>query len=150
MEIPWEPFVYSLQHMYLPPSVHRSISWLITDHDARNREYQELMHAYLHLTAGRLADASPCYMDIWGSYIPSMAFGENGSLALLDAMVAVAALHIAHIQNDSGKAKERALIHYTTALQHHRNPETLYAPNDAVFATSLLFAYYEVPLSRQC
>src|SRR5947207_180956 len=86
-EIPWTPFVYSLHHMYMPPHVHQSISWLISDHDSRNREYQELMQAYLHVSADRMADISPCYMDIWRSYIPSMAFGEGGSVGLLSALV---------------------------------------------------------------
>jgi hypothetical protein len=128
----------------MPASVHKSISWLIADHDARNREYQELMHAYLHLTVDRLADSSPSYMDMWRSYIPSMAFGENGSLALLDAMCALAALHIAPLQSDPEKGKDRAMAHYTTAIQHHHNPESLFALDDAVLATSLLFAHYEV------
>ena len=145
-EIPWTPFVYSLRHMYMPAQVHKGISWLISDHDARNREYQELMHAYLHLTADRLAEASPCYMDIWHSYIPSMAFGANGSLALLNALCAFAALHIAPLQYEEEKGKERAMGLYIIALRHHHNPDNLFAQqlDDAVLATAVIFAHYEV------
>ena len=145
-EIPWTPFVYSLRHMYMPAQVHKSISWLISDHDARNREYQELIHAYLHLTADRLAEASPCYMDIWHSYIPSMAFGSNGSLGLLNALCAFAALHIAPLQYEQEKGKERALGLYITALRHHHDSDNLFAKqlDDSVLATALIFAHYEV------
>ena len=129
----------------MPAKVHNSISWLISDHDSRNREYQELMHAYLHLTADRLADTSPAYIDIWRSYIPSMAFGTNGSLALLNALVSLAALHIAPLQTDVEKGKERAMGHYVTALHHYRGINTSATQlNDAAFATSLIFAHYEV------
>jgi predicted component of type VI protein secretion system len=85
-------------------------------------------------------------MDIWRSYIPSMAFGQGGSLALLNAMVALAAMHIAPLQADPEKAKERAMAHYTTALKHHRNNDSFYLLDDAVLATSLIFAHYEVVL----
>ena len=143
-EIQLTPFVYSLGHMYMPPHVHQSIAWVISDHDARNREYQELMHAYIHVSADRLADISPCYMDIWRSYIPSMAFGPNGSLPLLGAMCALAALHISSSQNDRGK--ERAWVHYHTAVSYLRLSENLFAPelDDAVLATALILAHYEV------
>lgn len=145
-EIPWRPFVYSLHHMYMPVQVHKSISWLISDHDARNREYQELMQAYLHISADRMADISPCYMDIWRSYIPSMAFGPNANLALLNAMVALAAMHIAPLQRDSDKGRDRAFAYYTVALGFHHNPENFFAVqiDDSVLATSLIFAHYEV------
>lgn len=130
----------------MPAKVHKSLSWLISDHDARNREYQELMHAYLHLTAARLADATPCYTDIWHSYVPSMAFGANGSLGLLNALCAFAALHIAPLQSEPEKGKERALGLYITALRHHHSDENLFAAqlDDAVLATALIFAHYEV------
>ena len=132
--------------MYMPAAVHNSISWLISDHDARNREYQELMHAYLHLSADRLG-ASPCYMDIWRSYIPSMAFGAEGSLALLEAMCAMAALHIAPLQHDSDRGRIRGHEHYGLALLHHMQnfDRDMTLLNDAVLATALIFAHYEVP-----
>jgi Fungal specific transcription factor domain len=139
--------------MYMPEPVHRSISWLITDHNARNREFQELIDIYLSVTAPRLADTSPCYMSIWHSYIPSMAFGPDGSLALLHALVALAALHVTPFQTDQEKGKQRALGHYVIALEHHRNPDSLFAPrlDDAVLATSLVFAHFEVVASsRKC
>jgi Fungal specific transcription factor domain len=144
-EIPWTPFVYSLRHMYMPEPVHKSIAWLIADHDARNREYQELMHAYLHLSADRLADITPCYMDIWRSYIPSMAFDMDKSHGLLSALVAFAALHIAPLQSDHEKGKDRAMGHYITALSWLREPQTLARLDDAVLATTLILAHFEVP-----
>jgi hypothetical protein len=145
-EVPVVPFVYSLQQMFMPEAVHRSISWLITDHDTRNREFQELIDVYLKITAPTLADTSPCYMSIWHTYIPSMAFGPDGSLALLHALVALAALQIVPFQNDPEKAKQRALGHYVIGLGHQHNPESLLGPrlDDAVLATSLLFAHFEV------
>jgi len=132
--------------MYMPAKVHHSISWLISDHDARNRSYQELMHAYLHLSADRLADATPCYLDIWHSYVPSMAFGTDGSLGLLNALCALAAFHIAPLQYEPERGRERALGHYITALRHHQDPDNLFAAklDDAVLATALVFAHYEV------
>ena len=132
--------------MYMPAKVHHSISWLISDHDARNRSYQELMHAYLHLSADRLADATPCYLDIWHSYVPSMAFGTNGSLGLLNALCALAAFQIAPLQYEPERGRERALGHYITALRHHHDPDNLFAPrlDEAVLATALVFAHYEV------
>ena len=138
------PFVYSIQHMFMPPVVHRSLASVYSDHDVRNRHYQELMHAYLHLTADRLADMSPCYIDFWRTYIPSMAFGPNGSLALLNAMVALAALHIAPLQADDTRGKLRAWEFYHLALQHHRTAPDHSAPDDWMLATSLILAHYEV------
>jgi hypothetical protein len=85
-------------------------------------------------------------MDIWRSYIPSMAFSTNGSLALLNAMVALAAFQIAPLQKDSDRGRQRALGHYITALRHHHDSDNLFAVqlDDAVLATSLIFAHYEV------
>lgn len=138
------PFVYSIQHMFMPPVVHRSLATVYSDHDVRNRHYQELMHAYLHLTADRLADMSPCYIDFWRTYIPSMAFGPNGSLALLNAMVALAALHIAPLQADDTRGKLRAWEFYHLALQNHRQAPDHGPPDDWMLATSLILAHYEV------
>ena len=75
-----------------------------------------------------------------------MAFGPDGNLALLHALVALAALQVAPFQNDPERANQRALGHYVIALQHHRNPDSLFAPrlDDAVLATSLVFAHFEV------
>ena len=139
------PFVYSIHHMFMSPAVHTSLSMVYADHDERNRHYQELMHAYLHLTADRLADISPCYIDIWRTYIPSMAFGPNGSLALLNAMVALAALHIAPLQADDKRGKIRAWEFYQLALQFQReNTSSPRTPDDWMLATSLILAHYEV------
>lgn len=147
-EIPWRPFVYSLEYMYMPRQVHKSISWLISDSGVRNRLYQEFVNAYLHETADRLSHSSPCYIDLWRSYIPSMAFGTNGSTALLNALVALAALQIAPRQADPEKGKERALGFYITALQNYRQTVGLIPAGgditDASLATTLIFAQFEV------
>lgn len=133
-----------MQHMFMTPQIHRGISWQITDHDARNREYQELLHTYLHITADRMADISPSYLDAWRSYIPSMAFGPNGHPALLEALVALAAIHLAPLQKDPERARKRASLHYHAALRYQRDDDFLYRLDDAVLATALVCAHYEV------
>ena len=75
-----------------------------------------------------------------------MAFGEGGSVGLLSALVALAALHIAPLQPDWDKGKERALGHYITAIAHLRESDNLLAVEltDATLATALILAHYEV------
>jgi len=137
------PFIYNLNHMFMPEEAHESIALWIPDHDARNREYQELMHTYLHLSAVRMADISPCYMDIWRSYIPSLALGPKGFLPLLGAMCALAALHMTSSQVDGYEA--RAMVHYHTAVSNLKLEKNLFPIDDAVLATVLILAHYEVP-----
>lgn len=145
-EVPWTSFVYSTQHIDMPKQVHKSISWMISEHESRQREYQELMDTYFHVTVDRLADISPCYMDIWRSYIPSMAFGPKGSPALLNAIVALSSLHIAPLQTDHEKGRLRAMGFYYTARRLHGDSGDLLEQQlgGAVLATALIFAHFEV------
>jgi hypothetical protein len=137
--------------MSLPPlSNQQNISWIISEHQSLNRGYQELMHFYIHETARRLAAYSPCYVDLWTAYIPTMAFGQNGSRALLNAMVALAALQLAPLQGDPDRGRERARRYYAAALQDHYSLEgdQKVEADDAVLATKLLFAHFEVPVLK--
>lgn len=142
---PEAPFIYSARRMSLPPSIHRShIAWIISDDKSLNRGYQELMHAYIHVTADRLAGFSPCYIELWRSYVPTMAFGPHGSGALLNAMVALAALHIAPLQQDPNRGRDRAARYYSAALKEYHDIDLKGQFNDAALATVLLFAHFEV------
>src|SRR5437762_7657019 len=109
------PFVYSIRNMRLPPSIHRSLNWITS-----SRNYQELIHVYIHKSAARLDAYSPNYIELWRSYVPTMAFGSNGSVALLNAMAALAALQIAPFQRDAQIGYERAKRYYVAALQDHQ------------------------------
>jgi len=144
------PFIYSARQMSLPPlSKHQNIAWIISEHQSLNRGYQELMHFYIHETATRLAAYSPCYVDLWRLYIPTMAFGPRGSGALLNAMVALAALQLAPLQRDPDRGRERARRYYAAALQDHHSlgGDQKGEADDAVLATKLLFAHFEVLLN---
>lgn len=140
------PFIYSAQHMSLPLSIRRNIPWITLANGSRDG-YQELMHAYIHKAADRLAAISPCYIELWRSYVPTMAFGPQGSGALLNAMVALAAWHIASSQRDPDRGHERATRYYFAGLQeHHRLDADGKIYDDAGLATLLLFAQFEVTL----
>src|SRR5271154_3623273 len=141
------PFIYSARHMTLPVSIHKSIAWIIPDTESRSRGYQELMHAYLHQTADRLAACSPCYIELWRSYVPTLAFGLHGSGALLNAMVALAALHLAPLLQEPPKGRERAVRYYFVALQEYHDMKRSDQLTDAGLATVLLFAHFEVSVS---
>lgn len=113
------------------------MTWIIPDSESRNRGYEELMHAYIHRTADRLAACSPCYIELWRSYIPTMAFGVHGSGALLNAMVALSALHLAPLQQDHTKGKERAVRYYLVASQEYHDMKRSDQLSDAALATVL-------------
>ena len=75
-----------------------------------------------------------------------MAFGPHGSGPLLNAMVALTSLQLAPSQHDSERGRERALRYYVAALQEHQalDPVRKGQLDDAVLATVLLFAHFEV------
>jgi len=130
--------------MYLPARIHESMSTILADNTVYNWEYQELLHTYLHLTADRLSDISPCYMDIWRSYIPAMAFGgADGSTGLLNALITFAAVHVLPLQNDRDKSEQRIRMYYGAALSASRSG-LIY--DDARLATMLILAHIEVRL----
>jgi hypothetical protein len=134
--------------MSLPLKIYKNIAWIKSENESLNRGYQELMHAYIYQTADRLAACSPCYIELWRSYIPTMAFGPRGSGALLNAMVALAALQIAPLQRDPDIGRERAMRYYVAALQdnHSMDGDRNREPDDAMLATVLLFAHFEVAI----
>jgi hypothetical protein len=141
-EIAWTPFIYSLHHMYLPARIHESLSTMLSDNVDYNWEYQELLHTYFHITADRLADISPCYMDIWRSYIPAMAFSESdGSKGLLNAMITFAAVHVLPLQMDRARSHRRIHQYYGAALSACRS-NLVY--DDVHLATILMLAHIEV------
>jgi len=72
-----------------------------------------------------------------------MAFGPTGSLCLLSAMMAMAALHIARLQSDPDRGRERAVAHYTIAVGNMFAAD-VNVLDDAVLATALILAHYEV------
>lgn len=75
-----------------------------------------------------------------------MAFGESGSLPLLNAIAAITALQIAPLQRDPEKGRERAERYYFAALEHHHILDTPRKSelDDAMIATAMLLAHYDV------
>jgi len=140
-----KPFVYSIRNMQLPPSIHKSLNWVNS-----NRNYQELLHVYIHKSAPRLDAYSPNYIELWRSYVPAMAFGPNGSPALLNAMAALAALQIAPFQRDPQNGYDRAERYYIAALQDHQILDSVQKDDleDSMLATALLMAHYEVTCAK--
>jgi serine/threonine protein kinase len=139
------PFIYSASQIDLPPAICKNMSWIAGD-EFSNRSYQQLLHAYIHVTAPRLDASSPCYFELWRSYVPAMAFGSKGSLALLNAISAVTAIQIAPLQRDPEKGRERAERYYFASLEDHHVLDTPQKSelNDAMIATSMLLAHYDV------
>lgn len=143
---PQNPFFYSPGNMILPQAIYKNMSWIIAGDEFSNRSYQELLHAYIHVTAPRLDGSSPCYFELWRSYVPAMAFGHRGSLPLLNAIAAIAALQIAPLQRDPEKGRERAERYYFAALEHHHILDTPRKSelDDSMIATAMLLAHYDV------
>jgi len=130
-----------MRNMTLPPSIYKSLNWMTS-----NRNYQELFHTYLHKSAPRLDAYSPTYIELWRTYVPAMAFGQNGSAPLLNSMAALAAIQMARFQRDPQSGYDRAERYYIAALQDHQILDLDQQDNldDAMLATALLLAHYEV------
>jgi hypothetical protein len=141
-----KPFVYSVRNMQLPLSIHKSLNWVNS-----SRNYEELLHVYIHKSAPRLDSYSPNYIELWRSYVPAMAFGPNGSAALLNAMAALAALQLAPFQRDPPNGYDRAERYYIAALQDHQILDSVEKDDldDSMLATALLLAHYEAHLKNQ-
>ena len=139
------PFFYAASRLVLPP-LSKNISLIISDNEFSNRSYQELLHAYFHISAGRLDAYSPCSFELWRTYVPAMALGVDGSQALLNAIGALAALQITPLQRNQERGRERAQRYYLAALKDHHVFDTpgKYRLSDAMIATSMLLAHYEV------
>ena len=130
--------------MYLPARIHESMSTIFSDNVVYNWEYQELLCTYLRMTASRLSDISPCYIDIWRTDIPAMALGRaEGSIGLLNALITFAAVHVLPLQNDRDKSEQRIRMYYGAALSASRSGLVY---DDARLATMLILAHIEVRL----
>ncbi|EPS44609.1 hypothetical protein H072_1393 [Dactylellina haptotyla CBS 200.50] len=102
-----------------------------------------LLQAYLAVTAPRLQYTSPSYINLWSKYIPSMA---QESPALMEAMLAFAALQVGLRDNDQRYLMVEAPTHYHRALMAHgqalgaQESMTSYAP----LATAILMGMFEL------
>ncbi|KAJ6264663.1 hypothetical protein Dda_0812 [Drechslerella dactyloides] len=104
---------------------------------------QYLLQAYLAVTAPRLQYTSPSYINLWSKYIPAMA---QESPALMEAMLAFAALQVGLRDNDYNYLTVEAPTHYHRALMAHgkalaeQESMTSYAP----LATAILMGMFEL------
>ncbi|KAF3906332.1 hypothetical protein ABW20_dc0103746 [Dactylellina cionopaga] len=102
-----------------------------------------LLQAYLAVTAPRLQYTSPSYINLWSKYIPAMA---QDSPALMEAMLAFAALQVGLRDNDQRYLVVEAPTHYHKALMAHgkalaeNEAMTSYAP----LATAILMGLFEL------
>lgn len=110
-----------------------------------------LLQAYLAVTAPRLQYTSPSYVNIWTKYLPSMA---QESPALMEAMLALAALQVGLRDNDQTYLTVEAPTHYHRALMAHgkalQDPDV--TSKEAPLATAILMGMFEVSpdsLTRQ-
>jgi len=130
--------------MYLPARIHESMSTIFSDNVVYNWEYQELLCTYLRMTASRLSDISPCYIDIWRTDIPAMALGRaEGSIGLLNALITFAAVHVLPMKFDREESERRILMYYGAALRASQSGSTY---DDARLAAMLVLAHIEVRL----
>ncbi|EWC45565.1 hypothetical protein DRE_05423 [Drechslerella stenobrocha 248] len=102
-----------------------------------------LLQAYLAVTAPRLQYTSPSYINLWSRYIPAMA---QESPALMEAMLAFAALQVGLRDDDPKYLTVEAPTHYHRALMAHgkalaeQQSMTSYAP----LATAILMGMFEL------
>jgi len=103
---------------------------------------RELLQAYLDISAKRLADTSPSYVDLFRKYIPAMAYD---STALMEGILALAAIQIGLMRRDPRIAVDAA-SHYHKSLKSHF--KAVADPNsrsqDSLLATSIILGHYEV------
>lgn len=106
---------------------------------------QELLTIYLELSAKRLADTSPSYIDLFRKYIPAMA---HDSPALMEGILALAALQTGLMRKDSRIMTLEAASHYQKSLKGHyravSNPDFRMKDTDSLLATSIILSHYEV------
>lgn len=103
---------------------------------------RELLQAYLDISAKRLADTSPSYVDLFRKYIPAMAYDSTG---LMEGILALAAIQIGLMRRDPRIAVDAA-SHYHKSLKSHF--KAVADPNsrseDSLLATSIILGHYEV------
>ncbi|CUS08127.1 unnamed protein product [Tuber aestivum] len=104
---------------------------------------RELLQAYLDISAKRLADTSPSYVDLFRKYIPAMAYDSTG---LMEGILALAAIQIGLMRKDTRIVAVDAASHYHKALKAHFN--AVADPNsrskDSLLATSIILGHYEI------
>lgn len=104
-----------------------------------------LLEIYLKLSAKRLADTSPSYIDLFRKYIPAMA---HNSPALMEGILALAALQTGLMKKDPRMMTVDAASHYQKALKQHykavSDPDFGNKDTDSLLATSIILSHYEV------
>lgn len=110
-----------------------------------NPTNQELLTIYLKLSAKRLSDTSPSHLDLFGKYIPAMA---HGSTALMEGILALAALQTGLMKKDPRIMTVDAASHYQKSLKEHfravSDPNFRNKNTDSMLATSIILSHYEV------
>lgn len=110
-----------------------------------NPTNQELLAIYMKLSAKRLSDTSPSHLDLFGKYIPAMA---HGSPALMEGILALAALQTGLMKKDPRIMTVDAASHYQRSLKEHfkavSDPKFRTKGTDSMLATSIILSHYEV------
>lgn len=110
-----------------------------------NPTNQELLAIYMKLSAKRLADTSPSYIDLFRKYIPAMA---HDSPALMEGILALAALQTGLMKKDLRMITVDAASHYQKSLKQHfravSDPDFRNKDTDSLLATSIILSHYEV------
>lgn len=114
-----------------------------------NPTNQELLAIYIKLSAKRLSDTSPSHLDLFGKYIPAMA---HGSPALMEGILALAALQTGLMKKDPRIMTVDAASHYQKSLKEHfravSDPNFRNKNTDSMLATSIILSHYEVHIYR--
>lgn len=107
---------------------------------------QRLFESFLNVSAVRMGHNSPIYIDLYRKYIPAMA---QQVPALMESLLAIAALQIGMMKQDQHMVMVEATNHYQTALMLHG--QRLACPQsrieDATLATALMMTDYEVRIN---
>lgn len=110
-----------------------------------NPTNQELLAIYMKLSAKRLADTSPSYIDLFRKYIPAMA---HDSPALMEGILALAALQTGLMKKDLRMITVDAASHYQKSLKQHfravSDPDFRNKDTDSLLATSIILSHYEI------
>jgi len=98
-----------------------------------------------------MGHASPIYIDLFRKYIPAMA---QQSSALMESLLAIAALQVGMMKQDQNMVIVEAANHYQRALTLHGQnlTDASLRTHDATLATALMMTDYEVCFStlRNC
>lgn len=106
-----------------------------------NMAHLHLLHHFVAVTSEALVLES-ISREAWKLTIPHIALSHD---FLMHSIMAVAALHIAHLQPDQGRSYwERAALHHDRAVQLQQEAVANASPEnaDALFSFSLLVIYF--------